>query len=104
MTFAVTVEIASGTTDVDATTEPTLLYGWSFRETAGTPAAARVIIRDGNGDNLGDIVAVVDLDGTGSTSERSKTVSLAVPIRCNSGVRVERESGTAEGAVWTESD
>lgn len=87
------VEVASGTADVQAYTGSGRLFGFSFHETAGTAAAASLILRDGTG-ATGKIIAVVELVADGS-----ETVGLP-GILFTDGVYVDRVAGTTEGAVY----
>lgn len=91
------VEVSSGTADVDAKTTPTTLYGYSFRESAATAAAGTIIIRHGTGDNTGAIVAVIEF-----AADASETNFFSSPIKMPDGVRIHRELGETEGAIYVE--
>lgn len=70
------------------------LAGWSFRESAGTPAAATVRLRKAAVD--GDIVAVIELAANGAAT----AVFADDEVSCEGGCYVEAVSGTVEGVLY----
>lgn len=68
-----------------------LYFGYSIRENAGTPAAATVVIRDG--DATGAILDVIELAGDGSAQ-----AFYPGGIRA-SGIYVDVVAGAVEGSV-----
>ncbi|GGM64111.1 hypothetical protein GCM10012275_38310 [Longimycelium tulufanense] len=87
-------ELATGTGDVTVFTGYTILRGWSIRESAGTAAAATVIIRDGTA-ATDPIVATIEL-----AANTHDTVWLGDGIQCSDGVFVDRTAGETEGSIW----
>lgn len=77
---------ASGATQI------TKVNGWQFTENAGTPAAARVLLREGSG---GTIVADIRLAASESVGE-----TYPEPLELMSGCYVEVSSGSVRGAVY----
>lgn len=78
---------------VSAQTGVGTLWGWNFSETAGTPAAARVLLRDGS--DSGAILADIRL-GEAATS----TVALPIAINVPSNVYVDVDAGEVRGALY----
>jgi hypothetical protein len=70
------------------------LHGWNFAENAGTPAAARVLLRDGSAS--GAILADIRLAASGFDVQSA----LDVRIQGASGLYVEVNAGTVRGAVY----
>ena len=85
----------SVTATVSLVTKARYLHSFSFAENAGTPAAARVQLRDGS--SGGTVVLDIHL----SASE-SKTVSLNKPIYFPLGIYVLVSTGTVRGSIDTE--
>ena len=73
----------------------TLVYGWNFAENAGTPAAARVLLRDGGAG--GAIIADIRL-----SASQSAGTEYTAPIRCTGtgGFYAEVNAGTVRGSVY----
>lgn len=73
----------------------TLVYGWNFAENAGSPAAARVLLRDGGA--AGTIIADIRL-----LASQSSGTEYTAPLRCLSalGFYVEVNAGTVRGSVY----
>lgn len=94
MAIATTVAV-TGSGAVGPTERGTLVYGWNFAENAGTPAAARVLLRDGGAG--GEIVADIRLAASQSVGE-----DYPHPLRCRSasGFYVEVNAGTVRGSVY----
>lgn len=90
------IAVASGTTDVTATTEHTTLYGYSFQEDAAVAAVATIVLKDGSG---GDSLIFIELPANGS-----ETISFPVPVSFPSGVYVDKVAGSTIGALFTEED
>lgn len=89
------VALASGTVDVQAVTGNVRLMGFSIREAAGSPAAAKLVIRNGTA-ATDPIVVVLNLNASESVRENF----MPNGIVCPAGIFIDRESGTTEGAVW----
>lgn len=83
-------DLAAGTNHAPITR----LAGWSVRETAGTPAQAKLRLRHGS--STGQILATVRL-----AQETSETVELNREIRTPSGVYLEIVTGTVEAVAYT---
>lgn len=90
-----TLQVASGTTDVQAYTGGTRLLGFSFRENAGSAAAATIILRDGEADTA-PIVYVIELAADESRGEWFPGGGIAI----TDGVFVEKAAGTTQGTVF----
>ena len=94
MAIATSVAV-TGSGAVGPTTGGTLVYGWNFAENAGSPAAARVLLRDGGagGAIIGDIRLA---------ASQSAGTEYTAPIRCTStsGFYVEVNAGTVRGAAY----
>jgi hypothetical protein len=95
--MAKAVVIASGTGDVQAFTGPCVLSGFAFRESAGTPAAAKFVLRDGTA-ATDEMRIPVNLNASEST--RDLSIDGGRGIVCHNGIYVDRESGTTEGVVF----
>lgn len=89
------IPFASATTDAAvSTSKPTKLYGWSVTESAGSPALASAVLRNGTG--TGDpIVAVCSL--LASTSGGQMFVE---PVLCNGGLFLDRTAGSTTVVVY----
>lgn len=86
--------VATGTADVQVVSRGCILRGFSIRESAGTPAVATVILRDGTA-ATDPIVAVIELAANGSVTEYFDD-----GISISTGVYVDRVAGETEGAVY----
>jgi len=83
----------SGTGDLDLTARgKSQLYGILVRESATTPAAATVLVR--NGGATGDVVVPVEL-----AANESKAIVFPHPVRFPGGVYVDVAAGEVEGSV-----
>jgi len=91
-------EIVSGTGDVQGLSAQVglRLVGYSVRESAVVPILATVALRDGTSD-AGEAVVVIGL--LASTSQTVWLGDYGLP--CNSGVFVDRISGTSHLSLWT---
>lgn len=87
------VQVATGTADVQGYTGATTLMGVSARESASTPAAATVTLR--NGTSASDpAVALIELAANGSST-------FTVPaIDCPNGVFIDRSGGETELVLY----
>lgn len=85
----------TGYTAVTASAQTTVgtLSGWNFAENAGTPAAARVLLRDGSA--TGAILADIRLAASGSD-----TVAFPTAINVANTVYVDVATGTVRGALF----
>lgn len=70
------------------------LYGWSIRESAGTPAVATVLIRSGS--LSGPIVAAIELVADGSSTEWFGPQG----VQARGGLYVDVVAGAVEGSVY----
>jgi hypothetical protein len=86
--------LASGTAGAQVLAGPAILFGYSVRESAGTPAVASLVIRNGTS-SAGAPVAFITLPASGST-----TITLP-EIDCPNGVFVDRLAGTTEVVLFT---
>lgn len=68
------------------------LRGYSLKEAAGTPAAARCNIRDGNG---GPILASINFAASGSATQW-----FDGGIRVNNQLYLQVLAGTVEGVIY----
>lgn len=89
--------VASGTADVAAVAaaDGRRLFGFSCRESDGTPAAAEFIIRHGVADTAPAVI-FVNLAANGSQTEWFGFDGL--PFQ--NGIFVDRISGTTEISLW----
>lgn len=87
------VQVANTATSASLTTGRNTMKGLSIKEAAGTPAAARANVRDGNG---GPILASINLVA-------SESVNLWYGdngIRVNTGIYLQVLAGTVEGVIY----
>jgi hypothetical protein len=87
------IAVASGTAGVQAATGAATLAGYSVRESAGSPLAATVILRNGTS-AAGAAVAFIEIG-----ADASQTVTLPA-IDCPNGIFVDRVAGTSEIAIF----
>jgi len=87
------IAVASAATDVQAHTGAATLVGLTVRESAGTPAVASLVLRDGT-TATDPIVAVVEL-----AANESKAVPLPA-VNIATGIFVDREAGTTELVLY----
>lgn len=85
--------IASGTSSVQAITGRARILGYSVRETADTPAAATVVLRDGTATSA-PARLFVELAGSGSQTARTPVIDF------ETGVYVHREAGSSEIVLY----
>ncbi len=78
---------------MQAFTGATELHGFSIRESAGTPAAAAVILRDGTS-ATDPPVAHIELVANGSMSERLPLIEIGT------GIYVDRVAGETELVLY----
>jgi hypothetical protein len=91
--MALSIEVAAGTADAQATTSAVSIVGVSVREAAATAAAAALVLR--NGTAATDPARVfVEL-----AANESKTFELP-GVDFPDGVFVDRESGTTELVLY----
>ena len=90
---AVIADAPTDTADILAWSGPTRLLGWSFSEEAA--AAAKVILRDGNG-TAGRVLAVISL----AAGESNREWFGPDGIQVSTGLYVDRTTGTTLGAVY----
>lgn len=76
----------------DLTDEVEHVLSYHFAENAGTPAEARVLLRDGS--STGTVVCDIRI-----AASDSKALSFDRPLHFPKGVYVEIASGTVRGAV-----
>jgi hypothetical protein len=87
------VAVASGAGDVQAVTGAVTLVGVAARETAGSPAAASLVLRDGT-DATGAVRVPIELAANQSVAVQLPAVEFAT------GVFVDREAGTTELVLY----
>lgn len=87
------VHVASGAADVQGVSGTTTLYGYTVRESAGTPAAATVILRNGT-TNTDPIVGIVELAGDNSRAD------ILPAVDCPDGLFIERAAGSTELVLY----
>lgn len=87
------VNVASGTGDVAAVTGAATLWGYSVRESAGTPAAATVVVRDGDADTDPARV-LIEL-----AADQSQTVRLPA-VQFDDGIFIDRVAGETELVLY----
>ena len=95
MARASKVQVATLTTDVQAYTGYGNLYGYSFRESAGTPAVATVILRDGTAAS-DPILVILELGSNGVDTQWFGP--QGIPF--NRGIYVDRVAGETEGVLY----
>lgn len=83
----------SDSLDLLAWSGPTRLLGWSFSEEAG--AAAKIILRDGNGTGA-RVIAVISL----ASGESNREWFGPDGIQVSTGIYVDRTAGTTLGAIY----
>ena len=88
-----TVVVRTGTGDVQAVSGAGTLHGWSARESAGTAAAATVVLRDGTS-TAGAPVASIELGPNARASERIPSVGFGT------GLYVDRVAGETELSLY----
>lgn len=86
--------VTSGTADVQVFSRPCVVTGCSFRESASTPAAATIILRNGTSASA-PIVATIEIPADGSMADNYEP-----GIYCHDGLYVDRVAGTTEGVVY----
>lgn len=86
------IPAASGTAGTQITSGSGDLIGISCRESAGTPAAATLVIRDGT-DASGKPLVFVNL-----AQSTAQTLQLP-PVHFTAGLYLDRTSGTSEVVV-----
>ena len=91
--MAFCVVVPSGATGVQAVTGDCELVGFSVRESAGTPAVASVVLRDGTS-SAGKSRAFVSLAASGVDTK------LLPAIECKTGIFVDRVSGSTELVLY----
>jgi|ERR1044072_3123782 len=89
-----TVQIASTAASASLTTGRNVIKGMTIREVAGTPAAARINIRDGS--VSGPILLAINL----VASESVRDWFAPDGIRVNTGIYLQVLAGTVEGAIY----
>lgn len=89
------VQVATRTTDLQAYTGSGILYGFSFRESAGTPAVAAFALRDGTSDSAGFISAV---NLAANESAREWFGPQGIPF--NTGIYLDIGAGELEGVLY----
>jgi hypothetical protein len=87
------IVVASGAADAQAVTGPAVLVGYSIRESAGSPAVAAVVLRDGTS-AAGPLRLLVELAANQSVAGMLPAVDFA------DGVFVDRESGSSELVLY----
>ncbi|KQR97709.1 MAG: hypothetical protein J0I33_07845 [Microbacterium ginsengisoli] len=76
----------------DLTTKMRYISSYTFTENAGTPAAARVVIRDGSASGPVIIDEPIVAGGVAKGD-------LSKPVFCPSGVYVQVTTGTVRGSI-----
>jgi hypothetical protein len=96
MEMARAVAVATGTGDAAiSTSTPSRLMGWSVVETAGTPALASAVLRDGTG--TGDpIVAQAKVAASGAAFQWFDPAGIV----CPNGVFLDRTAGETTVVVY----
>lgn len=89
--------VATGTGDVQIVTSPVRLIGYSVFESAGTPAAASLTLRDGTS-TAGTPVVSVEL--AQNTSETRTLGGNGVLV--GGGIFLDRTSGETTVTIWFE--
>ena len=87
------VQIAATAASVSLTTGRNVIKGITLREAAGSPAAAKANIRDGNG---GPILFAYNF----LASESGRDWFSPEGIRVNTGIYLQVVAGTVEGAIY----
>lgn len=89
------VQVATTAVDVQLYTGSGYLYGYSLRESAGTPAVATAFLRDGTG-ATDPVLVVLELAANGV--ETQWFGPQGIPI--NGGVYLDRVAGEVEGVLY----
>jgi len=87
------IAVASGAGDVQAVTGSGTLVGYSVRETAGSPAAATLTLRDGTS-AAGAPCVFISLAASTSLTAISPALDFSL------GLFVDRVTGTSEIALY----
>lgn len=85
--------VASGAADAQAFTGSGTLVGYTVRESAGTPATASLVLRDGTS-TAGSVIATISL--AASTSQSAELPA----VQFDTGVFVDRLAGSTEVVVY----
>jgi hypothetical protein len=91
--MSIPVSVPSGAGDVQAVTGSCTLVGYSVRESAGSPAVATLVLRDGTS-AAGAFRAGISLAASGVDAQLLPAVEFA------SGIFVDRVSGTTELVLY----
>lgn len=92
--MAAAVPVAATAASVTVYTGRGILMGIALKESAGSPAAARINIRDGT-TNAGPVIMPVNF----AASESPREWFGDAGIQFNTGLRIEVLAGTIEGAL-----
>ncbi|WP_128803716.1 MULTISPECIES: hypothetical protein [unclassified Streptomyces] len=87
------IPVATGTADAQILTGSGTLLGFSCQESAGTPAAAAFVLRDGT-DNTGVPLAFVQLAQGASQAAQLPAVTFT------DGLYLDRTDGESEAVVY----
>lgn len=93
--MAVAKLIAATSTTVVSATPGVMLYGWSVRENAGTPAVATVELWDNASAATGTMLASIVLAASGNDQ-----VNFPTPIRAKNGIFATVTAGTIKGSAY----
>lgn len=90
-----TVPVLTRTTDLQVYVGSGVLLGFSFRESAGTPAAASFVLRDGTSAS-GDMIIALNF------ASDEATLAWLGPqgINFTAGLYLDIQAGELEGAVY----
>lgn len=89
------VQVATRSTDLQAYTGSGVLYGFSFRESAGTPAAAGFALRDGTSASA-DFICAINF-----AADEATIVWLGPQgIPFNTGIYLDVQAGELEGVLY----
>ena len=96
--MAIAINSPSNTTDLAiSTSKPSRLLGWTAVESAGTPALATAVIRDG-ADVNGAPIAYIGLLASGGGSQWFGPQGIV----CPNGIFLDRVTGTTTITVFVE--
>lgn len=92
--------IASNSADEQgvAATSGLVLLGFDVTESAGSAAAAEVILRHGTSTAGPMLAAPINLDANGCTGP----IFFAYPVACASGIFIDRVSGSSTVVLYTD--
>lgn len=91
--MAAVIAVATGTADAQAFTGATELHGYSVHESAGTPAVASLVIRDGTS-TAGTALVHIELAANAAETVRLPSIDV------QTGLFIDRTAGETELTLY----